>query len=59
MAGNVKYTPRISCGARIVKMHLRNDGASRRFSRAVALVWGFSRSKTGLPSMGSHRVGHD
>ena len=22
-------------------------GASRRFSRAVALVWGFSRSKTG------------
>ena len=27
--------------------HLPMTGASRRFSRAVALVWGFSRSKTG------------
>ena len=27
--------------------HLAMTGASRRFSRAVALVWGFSRSKTG------------
>ena len=26
---------------------LPTTGASRRFSRAVALVWGFSRSKTG------------
>lgn len=27
VAGKVEDTPRISCGARIVKMHLRNDGA--------------------------------